>query len=196
MARLKELMILHMNSTGDAFKLVTYFLTLQFDQSSAQKLCYEDFSKLAVELHRLAGEAQPTYAIIKDLFDTIDIRKDGVIDLNEWEQTFGGITEGSKSLTIRATPLSTWENSREAKAIGSLIARNRKLLKTNLDQRGQGNMLDFASAKALMQNLLQQNYPGLDDEKLKVILRPSQAGPEGSYDFDQFLNILRKRHAA
>eukprot|EP00343_Euplotes_focardii_P001594 CAMPEP_0205800100 /NCGR_PEP_ID=MMETSP0205-20121125/1630_1 /ASSEMBLY_ACC=CAM_ASM_000278 /TAXON_ID=36767 /ORGANISM="Euplotes focardii, Strain TN1" /LENGTH=34 /DNA_ID= /DNA_START= /DNA_END= /DNA_ORIENTATION= len=34
-------------------------------------------------------------------------------------------------------------------------------------------MLDFTSAKALMQNLLQQNFPGLDDEKLKVILRPS-----------------------
>jgi hypothetical protein len=31
---------------------------------------------------------------------------------------------------------------------------------------------------------------------LKVLLRPAQAGPEGSYDFDSFLNILRKRHAA
>jgi hypothetical protein len=121
----------------------------------------------------LGSEAQPTYAIIKDLFDTIDIKKDGVIDLNEWEQTFGGITEGSKSLTIRATPLSAWENSREAKAIGSLIARNRKLLKTQLDSRGQGSTMDFQAAKDLMSNLLQQNFPGVDDEKLKVLLRPA-----------------------
>lgn len=103
----------------------------------------------------MAGEAQPTYSIIKDLFDTIDIRKDGVIDLNEWEQTFGGIKEGSKSLTIRATPLSTWEHSREAKALGSLIARNRKVLKTNLEKRGEGSKLDFKAAKGLMSDLLQ-----------------------------------------
>lgn len=108
-----------------------------------------------MELSKLAKEPQPTYAIIKDLFDTIDIRKDGIIDLNEWEQTFGNINEGSKSLTIKATPLSAWESSREFKNIGALIARNRKGLKAALDGAGNGSIVNFAGAKALLDSLLQ-----------------------------------------
>lgn len=55
----------------------------------------------------------PAYPVIKDLFDTIDIRKDGIIDLSEWQQTFGFVTEGSHKLTIKPNPLALWENSRE-----------------------------------------------------------------------------------
>lgn len=55
----------------------------------------------------------PAYPIAKDLFDTIDIRKDGMLDLKEWKQTFGQVTEGENSLTIKATPLALWETTRE-----------------------------------------------------------------------------------
>ncbi len=48
------------------------------------KLTYLEFSKLVVRLNQLADEKQPTYPVIKDIFDTIDIRKDGIIDMNEW----------------------------------------------------------------------------------------------------------------
>lgn len=61
----------------------------------------------------MAGDTLPSYPVIKDLFDTIDIRKDGIIDMNEWQQTFGNIVEGSNKLSIKATPLTLWENSRE-----------------------------------------------------------------------------------
>ena len=71
----------------------------------------------------------PAYPVIKDLFDTIDIRKDGTLDINEWQQTFGNVTQGSNKLTVRATPLNLWENSREFIGIGNTIAKNRKLLK-------------------------------------------------------------------
>ena len=37
-----------------------------------------------IKLHELASEKQPPYPIIKDIFDSIDIRKDGTIDMNEW----------------------------------------------------------------------------------------------------------------
>jgi hypothetical protein len=32
----------------------------------------------------VSGEKIPSYPVIKDLFDTIDVRKDGIIDMNEW----------------------------------------------------------------------------------------------------------------
>ena len=48
------------------------------------KLTYQEFSKLVVKAHEVAGDKPPAYPVIKDLFDTIDIRKDGIIDVSEW----------------------------------------------------------------------------------------------------------------
>jgi hypothetical protein len=31
---------------------------------------------------------QPSFNIVKDLFDYIDMRKDGVLDIHEWMQSF------------------------------------------------------------------------------------------------------------
>lgn len=76
MARLKEMMILHMTAPNDAFRF--------FDESKLGKLTYQEFSKMVVKLYELAGEKFPAYPVIKDLFDTIDIRKDGILDHNEW----------------------------------------------------------------------------------------------------------------
>lgn len=39
---------------------------------------------MVIKLHELAGEKPLAYPVLKDLFDTIDIRKDGILDLNEW----------------------------------------------------------------------------------------------------------------
>ena len=70
----------------------------------------------------------PTYPIIKDLFDTIDVRKDGMLDLHEWQQTFGRVEQGNSRISFKTTELSMWENSREFERIGFLMAKNRKVL--------------------------------------------------------------------
>ena len=36
----------------------------------------------------MANEQIPSFALLKDLFQIIDIRKDGKIDITEWTQTF------------------------------------------------------------------------------------------------------------
>ena len=78
--------------------------------------------------HELAGEKVPTYPVIKDLFDTIDVRKDGMLDLHEWQQTFSRVEQGNSRISFRTTELNMWENSREFARIGFLMAKNRKLL--------------------------------------------------------------------
>lgn len=65
---------------------------------------------------------------MKDLFDLIDIRQDGLIDLTEWQQTFGRVTEGNNQLTLKPTALISWENSAEYESMGNKIAKNRKQL--------------------------------------------------------------------
>ena len=48
------------------------------------------------------------------------------------------MTEGNNKLTIKATPLSLWENSREFTAMGTTIAKNRKLLKEQFERVTHG----------------------------------------------------------
>ena len=71
----------------------------------AGTLNFSDFNRLVTKCYEI-GNLNPTaYPVIKDLFDSIDIRKDGEIDFKEWSQTFGLVTEGNNSLTIKPTPL-------------------------------------------------------------------------------------------
>jgi len=100
----------------------------------------------------------PAYPVIKDLFDTVDIRKDGVLDMNEWQQTFGNVLEGSNKLSIRATPLTLWENSREYARIGNTIARNRKTLKDRFEAHANGTTLTYAQAKKAMDEMINQHF--------------------------------------
>jgi len=101
---------------------------VQFDLEKDGRITFADFSKLVVKAHELAGEKAPTYPVIKDLFDTIDIRKDGMLDLHEWQQTFGQVGQANSRISIKTTALSLWENTREYGQICSLMAKNRKLL--------------------------------------------------------------------
>ena len=86
------------------------------------------------------------------MFDTIDIRKDGILDVIEWQQTFGKVTEGNNKLTIKQTPLSQWENSREYAAIGNAIAKNRKLLREQFDNISKSTCVNFEQAKQAMES--------------------------------------------
>lgn len=40
------------------------------------------------KLYRLGGKEKPAHCIIKDVFEYIDKRRDGVIDLREWMDAF------------------------------------------------------------------------------------------------------------
>ena len=41
-----------------------------------------------IKLCQLSGKKLYPHPILKDLFDFIDLRKDGYIDIHEWMQTF------------------------------------------------------------------------------------------------------------
>ena len=165
------------------------------------KLTYQEFSKLVIRLNELADDKQPTYPIIKDLFDTIDIRKDGIIDMNEWTQTFGNVTEGDRKLTIQATPLTMWENSREFGLMGTLIAKNRKLLKEQFIKVAQGQKeIPFEVAFSVIKPLVTRQFPQAGDDKLKILVRvgdvggAQSSGPGSLIDYEKLLEVYRKRH--
>ena len=64
---------------------------LQFNEDNTGRMTFDQFNKFIIRLSMLARDPTPSFAIIKDIFDFIDIRRDGIIDLNEWMQTFRGV---------------------------------------------------------------------------------------------------------
>lgn len=144
------------------------------------------------------------YPVIKDLFDTIDIRKDGILDMNEWQQTFGRVVEGNQMLSIKPTPLVQWENTREFGLIGQLIAKNRKLLKEEFERvtKGQGTVVNYEQGRQVLMTVLKRNYSSLGDDKIRVLLKtgeelgPNSEGIGNSYDFNRVLEVYKNRHAA
>ena len=157
-----------------------------------------------IKLYQLAGEKVLAYPVIKDLFDTIDIRKDGIIDMNEWQQTFGRVVEGNQMLSIKPTPLVQWENSREFGLIGQLIAKNRKLLKEEFDRvtKGASSLVNYEQGKQVLMTVLKRNYSYIGEDKIRGLLKageelgPNSDGIGNSYDFNRVLEVFKSRHAA
>lgn len=48
--------------------------------------------------------------------------------MTEWQQTFGRVTEGGNQLTIKPSPLSLWETSKEFANLCQALAKCRKHL--------------------------------------------------------------------
>jgi len=78
--RLKDNIYSYMLSPKDAF--------LTFNQDRTGRLTYDQFTQMVTKLSQLAREDVPSFPLIKDMFDFIDIRRVGIIDQNEWMQSF------------------------------------------------------------------------------------------------------------
>ena len=64
---------------------------MEFNEDNTGKMTFDQFNKFIIRLSQYAGEPVPGFSIIKDIFDFIDIRRDGIIDINEWMQTFKSV---------------------------------------------------------------------------------------------------------
>ncbi len=118
-----------------------------------------DFNKLVQKVHEVARESCPTYLVVKDMFDSIDIRKDGIIDLHEWQQTFGRVADDPQNQTMATSPLTSWENSKEFEKIGALIAKNRKQLKEQFRSvLGDNSSFTFAEGKQAMDTWIYSHF--------------------------------------
>ena len=100
----------------------------------------------------------PQFSVLKDMFDAIDIGKDGLLDMREWNSTFAhmGVPEGKEATfgeknAIKYNGVSAWENSDEHQRVGAIIAKNRNVLikkfkenSTHTSYDGQPKFVTFA----------------------------------------------------
>lgn len=72
---MRQNMYAYMLSPKDAFH--------QFDTERSRKLSFANFTALVNRLCQLSNEPPQPFTVLKDLFDIIDIRKDGSLDMRE-----------------------------------------------------------------------------------------------------------------
>jgi Ca2+-binding EF-hand superfamily protein len=162
--RFRHLMHGYMLSPKDAFH--------QYDPDRTGFLTFPAFSRLIHKLCELAIDPVPSFAVLKDIFNLIDHRKDDLIDLNEWNSVFGGANN--------------WEDSKQFEQISRVISRNRKVILLN----ASSGILTFADTKAMLENVLQVR--NLDDAHWRQVLRVADAGG-GLVDIRKLLEIYKGR---
>jgi hypothetical protein len=116
------------------------------DIDQTGKLDFQKYRNLIVDLYKRNEQEIPNFALIKNTFDTIDLRKDGIIDYNEWSKSFSMIN-GKLDLSYEKNEINNiknlkmtksieglrrWENSDDITQKYLLIYRNRKQIKNKL----------------------------------------------------------------
>jgi len=208
--KFKENIYSYMVSPKDAFLL--------FNEDRTGKMTYNQFNKLVIRLHQLAREEVPPFTIIKDLFDFLDIRKDGIIDMNEWMQSLSLIDKNlsqshpksnfsqKRSSTINVQSLnktyysnsqtkstiSEWECSKAYEDILKLIARNRKaLIATFEDLKAQNINVDPAKIKQVFLNLVQSHGFSIADDQWLYLSKFAEK--DGQIDYKFMLEVFKER---
>ncbi|KAL4466773.1 hypothetical protein ABPG74_010370 [Tetrahymena malaccensis] len=92
-------------SPKDAFR--------QYNENRSGKMTFDEFKGLIIQLGQLSQSELPSLPIIKDIFEFIDIRRDGVIDIHEWMETF-------RKIEVDQSPLQTLKKNNSKQLSKSL----------------------------------------------------------------------------
>ena len=98
------------------------------------KMDFDRFKKIIYDLYKRELKSCPPYSVLKYVYDYIDIRKDGLIDLNEWNKIFSR-AEGKLDLpsdivsSRQLNILRQWETSNDLNEIYKMISKNRKIIR-------------------------------------------------------------------
>ena len=170
-------------------------LAFELNDSDVQgTMDFEKFKKIIHDVYKREAKPVLTYPVMKYIYDYIDIRKDGIIDLNEWNKVFA-ISEGKldyenvKPEKIKI--LREWETSKEIIEIYKLIARNKKLIRDKVKLFTVGLNIMKIHANNLIDIL--KNVLGkirLSNTQWKMIVSLGDKDKSGLIDFDAFIKVI------
>ena len=131
------------------------------DPRNLGKMDFEHFKNIIIEMYNRNEQAVPNFTLIKVAFDTCDLRKDGILDLNEWCKAFASyngkldinpekVSNGlefydrgfktTNNFKIRNNTehnrkiLREWETSGDIFKIYQFLNKNKKLIKKKIQE--------------------------------------------------------------
>ena len=155
---------------------------------------FDKFKKIVHDVYTREAKPTLTYPVLKYIYDYIDVRKDGVIDLNEWSKVFAtseGKLDYEQVKPEKMKILREWETSREIIEIYKLIARNKKLIRDKVRLFTVGSNVMLINASNLIDIL--KNVLGklrLSQTQWKMIVSLGDKDKSGLIDFDAFIKIV------
>ena len=134
------------------------------DINHVGKIDFENFKNIIFDMYTKNEQALPNFTLIKNAFDTIDLRKDGMIDINEWCKVLGAYNgkldfgeenvpngfdfyDNNKFLKLKKLKkgmsllninnrrvLREWETSNDVSEIYKYINKNKKFIQQKIKQ--------------------------------------------------------------
>lgn len=143
----------------------------EFDKNRTGHLDFNAFKALLKKVSEVSNTPMPSFPVMKDLFQLIDIRHDGLIDLNEWLSAFKP------------------PGSRSSDASAATIARNRKVLQLTFEAMSKDGYVTHDQARNVLGSVLKE----VPDHDWSEILRVGEK--KGLIDYKFLLDIYKDRAA-
>ena len=186
MKDLKQLIIKYYTNPKLAFELN--------DTGNKKLMHFETFKKVVIDIYKREDRTlpPPPYSVIKSMFDFIDIRKDGIIDLNEWNKTFcefGGKldVENDKNNSLRK-----WETTNNIFDIYKIIAKNNKIIKEKVKENSvTGNSIIIHADNLI--KVLKEVLPriNLSHTQWRMIVSLGEELGVGLINYETFIKIVK-----
>ena len=169
---------------------------LAFEMNSGVKMDFDTFKKIIYDIYSREQRPVPNYNIMKYVYDYIDVRKDGVIDLNEWNKIFAQ-SEGSLDIPANKDQLKIlriWETSNDIINVYRLISKNKKIIRENAKKYSVGgynngslyvmnnNMINVL--KSVLVNI------NLSYTQWNMIVSLGDRDKSGFIDVDTFIRVI------
>ena len=155
---------------------------------------FDIFKKIIYDIYKREKKKEPTYSVMKYIYDYIDIRKDGIIDLNEWNKIFAmqeSILDLTQVKQSQLQKLRNWEMSNDIIFIYKLIGKNRKIIKERVFAKigNNSNMLIKVNQLVdILKNVLFNVK--LSQTQWKMIASIGDMDKSGIIDFNIFMSII------
>ena len=155
---------------------------------------FDIFKKIIYDMYKREGRKEPNYSVMKYTYDYIDIRKDGVIDLNEWNKIFAKQESYLDLTQVKQNQLQllrNWEMSNDIFFIYKLIGKNRKIIKERVTAKIGNNSNMLIKVNQLIE-ILKNILPNIKLSKTqwKMIASIGNINKCDVIDFNLFMNII------
>ena len=163
------------------------------DNNQSNKMDFVKFKSIISELYTKENRPIPNFAMLKNCYDFIDLRKDGVIDLVEWSNVFGSLSgklDVSRSFSHKKgiKTLQKWEMSNNLIEVYKSIAKNRKIISQKVKNISFGS---FVQEDNLI-NILKEMFPQykFNNTQWRMIVEIGNKDPRGFINYDTFIMIV------
>ena len=168
------------------------------DSSQSNTMDFEKYRAIISELYKREEKPMPNFALLKNTYDFIDLRKDGLIDMVEWTNAFGNmkgkldaIKPKNKEQKKQLKKLRKWETSNDIISIYKDISRSRKLILQEIKDTAFGPNSTIIHEDNLIK-VLKNMFPyfQLTNTQWRMIVEIGDKDTQGFINFDTFIKLV------